>query len=723
MRKILSLFAAFIMSALVAYAGEVTINMADQGYENAAELTVVTVNGVTLTFDANGNSTTPKYYESGTSARLYAKNQLTISAAQPLTKIVFSLSLNAGKMTIETMEVDGGEAVVDAEAQTLTWTGAAKEVTFTVPSEKLSTGADPQFRFSSVVVTLDGDVVIPEPVEEGVYILQYGDGQFEYGETGIWASIFDSLPTYQSGVFTLKHYGTKEGYETWNGFAPSIAQQDAGGYNYVSCVAKGGVKGEGTPYTLAYWPEFIASSQPNVILFGEGELKAVPQEVYFCNATQTYKDITEGDFNGYVMGKNDSVEDYVYVRVRGIVGVGEDGYTLTENAVDYYLADFREGKSFVNNGWEKCDLTSLGEVYGLVFDMASTGVGEYGINTSTYFALDQLKIKEVKEAPEQTVDFNYGEAVYMNNYLEAAGEPADKPTWELDLAYFTSNTDYTVYFAAMIETEKEDEVAGTYDLAGSEALIEFVDGTDTTSVDIAAGTLTLELVSKEDVSDKYYGDFTIYSYKVTLAATDADGAEYNYEGTIEEFYYSDMMDYVDDEPQELNVAEALEIIEQVGSTQTEEDYIVLGYVVKMKYPWDAEHKTATFWIDDTPAESEALQAYAVSPFEESDQNVKVGDFVAVMGPLVKYKNTPEINRGTYQILQIGAGLEIVDANELVRVMNGQLLVDATGKVEVYNISGQLLYNAQVAGQTTIRGLQQGQVLLVRVNDKIAKVVF
>lgn len=488
MRKILSLFAACIMSALVAFAGEVTINMAEQGYANGDALTTLTVNGITLTFDANGNSNGPKYYDSGTSARLYAKNKLVVSSEQTLTNMVFSLSLNGGKMTLETIEVDGGEAVVDSVTRTLTWTGAAKEVTFTVPSEKLSTGSNPQFRFSSLVVTIDGEVVIPDPVK-----------------------------------------------------------------------------------------------------------------------------------------------------------------------------------------------------------------------------------------PE--VDFNYGEAVYLNNAMAAEGQPADKPTWELDLAYFTSNTDYTVYFAAIIESEKEDEVAGTYDLAETEAQLEFVAGRDTTFVDLVAGTLTLELVSKEDVSDEGYGDYTVYSYKVTLVATDAEGTEYKYEGTVEEFYYSDMMDYIDDEPQEISVADALEIIESVGSTQTEEQYIVLGYVVKMKYPWDAEHKTATFWMDDTPEESEALQAYAVSPYEESDQNVKVGDFVAVVGPLVKYKNTPEINRGTYQILQIGSGLEIVDANDLVRVIDGQLLVDATAKVEIYNISGQLLYSAQVAGQTTIRGLQQGQVLLVRVGDKIAKVVF
>ncbi len=715
MRKTLSLLAAFLMTAFVAFAEEVTIDITKQGYENQTELTTLKVENVTLTFDANGNSTKPMYYTAnGGAARVYANSKVTVSSEVSMTQIVFTLVLNNGKLTLETINVDNGDISLDAENNTLTWNGVAKEVTFTVPTEKLSTGGNPQFRFASLVVTLDGDAVVPE--EKDPYLLSYAQDEFEYAQTGIWASLFADVPFYQSGVFTLKHYGTTEGYETWNGFAPSVAKEDAGGYQYFSCVAKGGVKGEGTPYTLAYWPEYIASSQPNVILFGQGELKAVPQEVYFCNATQTYKDITEGDYTGYVMGKNEGVEDYVLVKVRGIVAI-DSAYTLTENAVDYYLADFRAGKSFVNNGWEKCDLTSLGEVYGLVFDMASTGTGEWGINTSTYFALDQLRIEEVKETEKVELTFNYGEAVYYNNYDTSL----EKPTWEIMFANFINDEEYDMFFDALIESASADEIAGTYDLTDAEAELELADGT---AVQLVSGTLKLELVGKEDVSDEEWGDYTIYTYKVTLEGQDEEGNVYAFDGTIDEFYYSDLLDYIQ-EPEVISVAEALEIIQEAGSTGTEEEYSVVGYVVKIKYEWSEQYGTATFWIDDTTAESEALQAYSVTPEQESDRVFGLGDLVMVTGQLVNYNNkTPEVNRGTYTIIQkAGSGFEVVEAKDLVKVVDNKLVVSATGVVQVYNVQGQAIYNAYVAGETTISGIQQGQVLLVRVNDKVAKVVF
>ena len=44
--------------------------------------------------------------------------------------------------------------------------------------------------------------------------------------------------------------------------------------------------------------------------------------------------------------------------------------------------------------WKKVDLTSLGKVKKIVFTMSSTDSGQWGINTPTYFCLDQLKVTE-----------------------------------------------------------------------------------------------------------------------------------------------------------------------------------------------------------------------------------------------------------------------------------------------------------------------------------------
>lgn len=71
-----------------------TITMADFGLENAAELTTLSANGVTLTFSAEGGSTTPKYYDSGNAARMYALNSLTITGSKAISKVVLTCAMN-----------------------------------------------------------------------------------------------------------------------------------------------------------------------------------------------------------------------------------------------------------------------------------------------------------------------------------------------------------------------------------------------------------------------------------------------------------------------------------------------------------------------------------------------------------------------------------------------------------------------------------------------------
>lgn len=70
-------------------------------------------------------------------------------------------------------------------------------------------------------------------------------------------------------------------------------------------------------------------------------------------------------------------------------------------------------------------------------------------------------------------------------------------------------------------------------------------------------------------------------------------------------------------------------------------------------------------------------------------------------------------------------VENVMTNALkVRLDNGNLIVPAQAgdKVAVFNATGQILYDATAAGETTICGLQAGQVVIVRVADKATKVV-
>ncbi|MBK8019077.1 MAG: DUF4465 domain-containing protein [Betaproteobacteria bacterium] len=57
----------------------------------------------------------------------------------------------------------------------------------------------------------------------------------------------------------------------------------------------------------------------------------------------------------------------------------------------------RFGSDFILEGWQRIDLTSLGMVSSLSFSMDSSDKGDFGINTPTYFALDDLTVTAVPE--------------------------------------------------------------------------------------------------------------------------------------------------------------------------------------------------------------------------------------------------------------------------------------------------------------------------------------
>ena len=57
--------------------------------------------------------------------------------------------------------------------------------------------------------------------------------------------------------------------------------------------------------------------------------------------------------------------------------------------------------------WTDVDLSILGDVYGLSFDYESSDIGSFGINTPTYFAIDNIDIQAVSE-PSTLLLFGLG---------------------------------------------------------------------------------------------------------------------------------------------------------------------------------------------------------------------------------------------------------------------------------------------------------------------------
>lgn len=128
MKNLLTFFLTALLAFSVGWAETVEITMSLQGWSNQQDVTSVTKDGVSITFDAGTNTqNTPKYFNTGLGVRLYVNNTMTISAGNnTITSIViaFSGSSYTGNLSANV----GNYNVTSATGR---WSGNATSVTFT----------------------------------------------------------------------------------------------------------------------------------------------------------------------------------------------------------------------------------------------------------------------------------------------------------------------------------------------------------------------------------------------------------------------------------------------------------------------------------------------------------------------------------------------------------------------------------------------------------------
>jgi hypothetical protein len=63
---------------------------------------------------------------------------------------------------------------------------------------------------------------------------------------------------------------------------------------------------------------------------------------------------------------------------------------IAKASVEYYLADFRGGKTFISRDWVKVDVSLLGEVDKVSFTFESSDTGQWGMNTPAFVCVDNI---------------------------------------------------------------------------------------------------------------------------------------------------------------------------------------------------------------------------------------------------------------------------------------------------------------------------------------------
>ncbi len=107
--------------------GDVSVTFADQGYANGESLDGISIeldDNITIQFDKANGSNGPAYYNTGSAARLYSKNTLTITPATGCTitgmTLTFSSTNNTGTLGAST-------GTYSLSSVTGTWTGSSTD--------------------------------------------------------------------------------------------------------------------------------------------------------------------------------------------------------------------------------------------------------------------------------------------------------------------------------------------------------------------------------------------------------------------------------------------------------------------------------------------------------------------------------------------------------------------------------------------------------------------
>lgn len=234
MKKILLSVLMLVAGMTAANAADAYISFPDQGWANQYDLDGQTVNAdqVAITFSVGAGQTTPKYFTSGTSVRLYAGN--TISFAVPDGGTITKIDMELRDYSYNKADDDSGYTASSGtftadpyDAYTASWEGSAQNVTITVNNEKNSAGKWPQFHIRAITIVYSAGVetecAAPRfSLEEGTYYTAQqvelttstADAKIMYAINGGAEQEYNApIELSEVGKYTISAYAMKDGLD------------------------------------------------------------------------------------------------------------------------------------------------------------------------------------------------------------------------------------------------------------------------------------------------------------------------------------------------------------------------------------------------------------------------------------------------------------------------------------------------------------------------------
>jgi hypothetical protein len=242
------------------------------------------------------------------------------------------------------------------------------------------------FLIAYLGLSASGDIVGFEALSQ---YSQGSGGKYYNGDLG------DNTPNTQGWTSEGVHFSNSFTYDStfdysyWSGFAYSRETNGtlAGfGNQYASR------PGSGSQNSSQYAVVFNSLPGDAIVTFGAA---VQVQSVDISNTAYAYYSMLNGDqFAKKFGGDTGNDPDFLKLSILGY----RDGNAV--GSVNFYLADYRfddNAKDYIVSDWKTVGLTSLGAIDSLQFAMESSDNSPFGMNTPSYFAMDQIAFSSVPE--------------------------------------------------------------------------------------------------------------------------------------------------------------------------------------------------------------------------------------------------------------------------------------------------------------------------------------
>lgn len=200
----------------------------------------------------------------------------------------------------------------------------------------------------------------------------------------VWA---DNTETwFYSGTYAFANTPNKA-YNAFSGFVISADDDSTYVGNYMVDQFRSAAGGayEGQNFAVAYYsaPSSWFAGYTCPIMLTNSTTPQTLTGCYITNSTYTLDAILNGDYANPAFTQG----DYMSLTVKGYNGEQSTGQIV------FYLADYRSTNAeehFALTKWKWLDLSNLGAVTRIEFDMYTTKSDQYGFTTPTYFCIDNF---------------------------------------------------------------------------------------------------------------------------------------------------------------------------------------------------------------------------------------------------------------------------------------------------------------------------------------------